>query len=489
MDYKSKYLKYKSKYFKLLQNHKGGFMMSDVSPNTLYSHMKAHFDKPQYNNFFNTILQNPTIAPNQDISFLNSADYTDIYEKLIKIITTDKIYEQTFINIANEVFYKKQNMHNYHIQLSALMTMSFLIELELFSVVHNYIPFNINTKNNNLPSIFAHHTSTQDVRYYKPFIKGDINDILKYFTTSLDKFFCNFMNSLIKNINTFISMLSKDEILEAIVPLLSRAHIKDTFDFIYVDWKERIKDIIKKKPGFVPGDDKHYSKRINRAIDLAIKEIENSSTYIAEGTGFFSFLYLLAPDPTIIYNGSCITYSMLELYIMARLHVHASNLKLDIEVDTKMLGLPHPYWKTIQTDSSINLKSLSHWTTKYDFSSLTLHFRSVFPNSITSQHSFMFEGLDKSKLCLLLLYPIFDSYIKYIEPLKTSSDHSKISNFINDRIKFIKTLFSTPTQTQIQPKTRSRDQKMSMEDIPSSFKNVALTYKILSNIIKSHKLI
>ena len=89
MDYKSKYLKYKSKYFKLLQNHKGGFMMSDVSPNTLYSHMKAHFDKPQYNNFFNTILQNPTIAPNQDISFLNSADYTDIYEKLIKIITTD----------------------------------------------------------------------------------------------------------------------------------------------------------------------------------------------------------------------------------------------------------------------------------------------------------------------------------------------------------------------------------------------------------------
>ena len=480
IDYYTKYLKYKSKYLKLLQNQKGGFMMSDESPNTLYSHMKAHFDKPQYNNFFNTILQNPIIAPNQDISFLNSADYTDIYEKLIKIITTDKIYEQTFINSANEVFYNKQNMHNYHIQLSALMTMSFLIELELFSVVHNYIPFNIDTKNNNLPSIFAHHISTPYVRYYKRFIKGDINDILKYFTTSLDKFFCNFMNSLIKNINKLIIILSKDEILEAIVPLVSRDHIKDTFDFIYVDWKERIKDIIKKKVVFVPGDDKHYSTHINRAIDTAMKEIENGSTYIAEATGFFSFLYLLAPDPTIIYNGSCITYSMLELYIMARLHVPASKLNLVIEADTKLLGLPHNYWKTIQTDDSINIKSLSHWTTKYNFSSFTLHFRSVFPNSIKSQDSFMFEGLDKSKLCLLLLYPIFDSYIKYIEPLKSGIHHSKISNFINDRIKFIKTLFSTQTQTL----TQRGEQSISVEKTHPNFKNIALIYEILSKIYK-----
>ena len=252
IDYYTKYLKYKSKYFKLLQNQKGGFMMNDDRPNTLYSHMKAHFNKSQYNKFFNTILQNPNIsflnsADYQDISFLNSADYTDIYDKLIKIITTDEIYEQQFINNVGKIFYNKENMHNYHIQLSALMTMSFLIELELFSIVHNYIPFNINTKNNNLPSIFAHHKSTPDVRYYKPFIKRDINDILKYFTTSLDKFFCNFMNSLINKINELIPILSKNEILEAIVPLLSRDHIKDTFDFIYVDWKERVKTIIKKK--------------------------------------------------------------------------------------------------------------------------------------------------------------------------------------------------------------------------------------------------
>ena len=89
IDYYTKYLKYKSKYFKLLQNQKGGFMMNDDRPNTLYSHMIAHFNKSQYNKFFNTILQNPSFsnsADYQDISFLNSADYTDIYEKLIKII-------------------------------------------------------------------------------------------------------------------------------------------------------------------------------------------------------------------------------------------------------------------------------------------------------------------------------------------------------------------------------------------------------------------
>lgn len=448
------------------RKQEGGFMMSDKGisgPETLYSIMKTHFDKVVNKTFFDSVLQQTSSPPKKDISFLNSSPYTDIYTKLINIIMTDEVYTQTFSDGSSggKPFFTQAGMHNYHIQLCALMTMSFLIELELFSVVHNYIPINIgitgpDAKKNKLPSIYAHSTeaTTTPLRCYKPSIQGGVEEMLNYFTQSLDAFFNNFMNLLVDEIYTRIDIgktifSSKEDLLEEIVPVKSRVpnHVTGTFDFIYVNWKERIKAKIKNKLGI---DDTaytagKYSMRINSAIERALRIVEDGgSRYIAEGTGFFSFLYLLAAVPGVVYNGSCITYSMLELYIMARLHVHADNLILEME---SAHSYAHQYWKSVQADTDINLKSVTHWTTKYNFQSKPLHFRHVFSDSIkqppSGKPSFNFVDPDKPNLCLLLLYPIFDSYIRYIGPMTDTVNKNIVSDFIKKRIEFVKTLFTT----------------------------------------------
>jgi hypothetical protein len=470
----------------------GGFMMSDKvifgsSAESLYSIMDKHFNKSGNKPFFNSVLKGDT--PNTDINFLDSDDYKEIYNQLIGIIMTDEVYTQTFEYTDSTPTYKHEGMHNYHIQLCALMTMSFLFELELFSVVHNYIPINIDkAKKNKLPSIYAHseHKTTTPLRQYKNLIANGVEAMLTYFTGSLDTFFNNFMNKLLVKIEVSIAnIISQQEILEAIVPINSKTppHVKGTFDYIYVDWKNRIKEKIKNKlkTGYSDADDKTYSICINAAIEEALEEVESGgSRYIAEGTGFFSFLYLLAATPGVVYNGSCITYSMLELYIMARLHVHANNLILEME--SQHPKSEHQYWKSVQTDENIKLPSVTHWTTQYNFQSNPLHFRHAFTNSIipsTRQHSFNFVDPDKPKLCLLLLYPIFDSYIRYIDQPDTpkeskqeSAHIDKILQFIRNRIELVKTLFRRKT-TPIRVAERGKSPKSGPDLIPATwFTNV-----------------
>jgi len=456
-------------------------MMSDETiphgGETLYAIMKKHFK--DYSGFFDSVLQQQNgTPPKKDLSILNSLPYTEIYTKLINIIMTDEVYTQTFA-YTDGTKYEHNDMHNYHIQLCALMTMSFLIELEVFSVVHNYIPVNIagKTQNNILPSVFVDHpTSTTPERSYSPKISDGVDAILKYFTDTLDKFFNDFMTQLVVQIQLSVGVFSQQEILEAIVPVNSKdpQHRPNTFDFIYVNWKERITTKIQDKmtpAAYIAG---FYPRRINMAIQTAMDYVERGgSKYIAEGTGFFSFLYLL-PVPSADssqYNGSCITYSMLELYIMARLHVHANNLTLNMEIQpddpptVPPKFRPHRTWQTIQKDPDINLRAVSHWATRYKFASHELRLRSFFDGLITTQYLFNFVDPNKPKLCLLLLYPIFDSYIHYLtQPdalvlKKTKTYETEINTillpFILGRINFVKLLFSKKTiSKEVDEKTR-----------------------------------
>ena len=497
----------------------GGFMMSDKvifrsSAESLYSMMDKHFKISANKTFFESVLQQKGSPPNnKDLSFLEKPQYTEIYTKLLTIIMTDAEYTQTFEYSGGAPKYEsKERMHNYHIQLCALMTMSFLFELEVFSVVHNYIPINIgSTMNNRLPSTFAHAESTPPLRSYKDLItKGGLDAMLDYFTRSLDKFFDDFMKKLLDEIrrliNYYSTIITPEEILEAIVPVKSikPPHDPDKFDYIYVDWKDRIKQKIKEKPDPPPHasaayDDKYYSICINMAIQNALNHVEyGGSKYIAEGTGFFSFLYLL-PKPGVKenFNGSCITYSMLELYVMARLHVHANTLKLNMESGHG--DRPHGYWKSVQNDEDIKLSSVTHWATQYEFQSYPLYFRSIpkYRGQIKTKHVFNFEDPDKTNLCLLLLYPIFDSYIRYIDQPEAGKklypgEIARILPFIERRIQFVKTLFSHKSEKVVMdekgrpiPESTS---KVDTTSIPSGwFKNVFGFDENAANFATTHK--
>jgi hypothetical protein len=235
------------------------------------------------------------------------------------------------------------------------------------------------------------------------------------------------------------------------------------------------------------------------AIQNALNHVEyGGSKYIAEGTGFFSFLYLLPkPDVNENFNGSCITYSMLELYIMARLHVHANTLTLNMESGHG--DRPHGYWKSVQTDEDIKLSSVTHWATQYEFQSYPLYFRSIpkYRGQIKTKHVFNFEDPDKTNLCLLLLYPIFDSYIRYIDQPEAGKklypgEIAKILPFIERRIQFVKTLFSHKSEKVVMDETGlpipGSTSKVDITSIPSGwFKNVFGFDENAANFATTHK--
>ena len=118
----------------------------------------------------------------------------------------------------------------------------------------------------------------------------------------------------------------------------------DDFDHIYVHWKDRLISFI---------DNNISRAEINKIIGDTLTQFENNkSKYIAEGTGFFSFIFLKYVDammsnkPSLykdkVHNGSCITYSAIEAYILSRLHINGNhiNLLLSSTKDAK----PNNYW-------------------------------------------------------------------------------------------------------------------------------------------------
>ena len=349
-----KYLKYKSKY-ESLKNQKGGFDMFDLSPNTIGALLKEYYEKyPQ----LTQILENS--QPNLDLNFMDSDDYMLIYYKLYDLIYKDEIYNQRFVDSSGHEFHNKQGMHNYHIQLCALMTMSFLFELELFLLLHNYVGYNtpLNIKNR-FPLVFPHKDLPKDhpnqKRLYREIISTDIKGILTKFMIILDIIFEQFMDDLVTRIASKTGQ-SFDTIYEKIVPI-NHKNKKFKYDFIYVDWKDRIKSLENMYSGLMPGPEwttlttsdgkeyyfnrqtgqttwikpqyKSYSILINQAFEESMNNIEagRGNKYIADGLGFFSFIFL-QPNDTSLYFGSCITSSMVELYFAARLHVHSNNLIL-----------------------------------------------------------------------------------------------------------------------------------------------------------------
>lgn len=139
-------------------------------------------------------------------------------------------------------------------------------------------------------------------------------------------------------------------------------------------------------------------------------QLRGSNTkYIAEGIGLFSFVFLDFVGHKDNHYGSCITYSILEMYIMSRLHTHAKNIYLGLESADP--DIPHRYWQYTQARFPPLIPgkstSITHWATFYPASRLA--FRSVYGNS--RQISFW---EDRMGVLTGLIIPIYDSYMAYL---------------------------------------------------------------------------
>jgi hypothetical protein len=438
MSFKQKYLKYKQKYLELKNNQIGGYNLSDQTKGYMLDYIISNTLTKRENNFYFKFNERKKSFDETFNFFLQDVNYNSIFSYLLQNYTNNKPYEQEFSKKPNgkELISKFSGMIPYHINIGALMFLSFIIELEIFTLFNSIIPCNTisNPTRNNLNTAFCHKVDLcTPTRIYKDNILTNIIPLFNTFTHNLDSIFINFMKNLITNISTHYRK-TYDEILIKIVPVEDYRYKIDTFEFIFVDWKDRLEQ-------FLPPLAIDINKTINTIIYSTINQIESKDLiYIAESTGFFSYMYLVNPNNPSSSYGSCITYSMFELYIMSRLHINGSNMILLIEKEHQQ---PHEYWKL--TQKRTNIETLTHYATKFNFSSGDFSLRSMFRDKGLGELRF---DQNKNKILKLFIYIIYDMYIKYIESyygytLEQKSKVKKIMYFIRKRINKIEEMLNS----------------------------------------------
>jgi len=466
MSYLQKYLKYKQKYLELKNNQKGGYHLSDMTPGfMLHECIKKIGRNINYFKFDENGNKLPGSGFDETFNFfLNNETYNQIFEYLISTYNNVRPYEQLFQKLNGDTIAGFKDMIPCHISIGALMFLSFIIELEIFTLFHSILPFNTisNPSRNNLPTAFKcavdEGLCTRN-RIYRNEVSTDVITIFKNFTERLDSIFNDFMSKFIINLTGFIHDDS-NEILKCIVPVDDWRYEKGKFNFIFVDWKERILKISKMHSKDLT------SKMINNRLQGTMNEIQNQQLmhYIAEATGFFSYMYLVDPNDATLLYGSCITYSMFELYIMSRLHIPGDKLILLIE---KEILDPHEFWQI--TQKRTNIPILTHYATKFPFSSLHLEFRSQFRSNGIVELPF---STNKNKILKLFIYIIFDMNIRYFLPRLKDEKVQKILYFIRNRINKIELLLgSNDTKESINTDVKIRNYLIELSTSDSSILN------------------
>jgi len=461
----------RNKYFKT-----GGYYLSDMTDKYM---LKTILDKiltSKKNSFYfkfdeHTGNKRDEYDFNETYDFLlDNEKYNSIFSYLLTEYKNNRPYIQEFKKSSGEIIDSLPGMMPYHINIGALMFLSFIIELEIFTLFHSIIPYNTlsHQDRNTLNTCFSHKVSEgicTKTRIYKDEVGNNIMSLFMTFTHNLDNIFNEFMIKLVSNISKHYGR-EYDDILKYIVPIEDSRYKRDEFEFIFKDWKNRIEKSM-------PTVHKRQSTigAINNIIKNTIEEIEQQDlNYIAESTGFFSYMYLVNPKNRSLSYGSCITYSMFELYIMSRLHTNAQNMVLLIE---KEHDHPHRYWEITQKRTGID--TLTHYATRFDLSDGAFTLRSIFAER--GLHELRFNT-DKNKILKLFIYIIYDMYVYYmksalsVSTVEHQTNINKIMFFIRKRINNIEEILQS--NDIIQGLDTDEKIKKYIEDLSNSYNSVLL---------------
>lgn len=403
------------------------------------------------------------------LSRLESDEHEKIYTYFVKQIFDKTKYKQKFSKTEHgEPFLKSKSIYPYVKNFMGIICLSFILELELYSLTHLIITPNFFDNNrqendkvvygNLVQTVFYSKKREQEYRrylnkfrIYRNFLSEynlqnrppSLDQIIEEFSKRIDIVFTKFMNLFIKNLSVLLNT-EYDVIKNLIVPEQHYDHGPtrdpegvdarlddvrvDDYDHIFVDWKERI---VKKF------DAKIKKKDINKIFKETMDEYENNKTkYIMEGTGFFSFVFLKFLDPDFkkrpslykeqVHSGSCITYSLMEAYFMTKLHFNASHINLLLVTNTNYPRVT--LWEYCRESLNLPEKKLnfSHWAMRLKFkTSDHIDFRVNKTNhKVTSEINFVKK---RSEFVRLMLFPILDSYKNYLK-----LDNSELTVTIDD---------------------------------------------------------
>jgi hypothetical protein len=395
---------HKNGFSKISSNRELDNKFIDTTLDEKYIHIETIFNT--LNTYINTLIND--ILDNQDRNELLSSlliTYLDRY------------------NPTNEL----------NIQYAALVFISFILEFELFLLTYSKIPYNYfigqpynygyekNAEgiirsdniifNNNVEKEWNSHLSVikpvTRLIYNRKF-PSNVLEILKYYTNTLEVLYENFINKFISLLKRIFTSQHRENAEETFNSIVYTENKSKTYDHINHDFYNNFK---KYYPSF---DDVLHS---NITKFISYNHDETKLNYNTSQCSLFDFVFCLNN------SHSCISLSLLKIYILFRLRIPYINLLLQSKCSNLLCCSERGYIQDI-------LKvSIEHWETAVNKSySKLLDFDNKMEININEGH-----------------IEVFISYIIY-----NYSHYIYINNFANipndkikETIKYILTLIIT----------------------------------------------
>jgi hypothetical protein len=408
-NYYYKYIKYKIKYINL----KGGFALTqdcnkepynitqetdeELNENFLYPEIKKYLTKKrrEFNKFLTAINKyskkndTPSHSIDDIINFFNNPDHMKLLEELLTKYIND-------------------DLENYHVQFSALIFISFILELELFMILYTIISYNRQNKEDN-NNIFINWENYENEKIiYDNLLQNDILEIFNIFTCSLELVYKNF-------INYFVTSMCTDFDKKTIDLFNSNFYKSIELDYrhIQTNWVNNLNEHLN-----ITID------KIKNKLNKTLRRFTKKEFYDPNALGLFDYIFYKK------YHGSCITFSILEFYLLSRLHIKYEDLYLDLESESDDTDYGPTQHSTIREYTNTQC---THWTCTF------MNTKTRSDND--AEKSFSFKN--KAEILFSFIFVIYDRYIDY-KPFINNYDKEEIfQKFIEGRQKFLNTILFT----------------------------------------------
>lgn len=204
------------------------------------------------------------------------------------------------------------------------------------------------------------------------FTNGSFMNYVRQFQNTLQTDFTNFCDTLCQTFTTrypYTLLQIQDRIFSRDNIHFNAADRNTYYNNIYDNWIDRLIALITNNNQNVD-----IIRQTKTDIELIVMNTlnrynHNNYQYIADGTGFFTYKYLKYQNNPSLY-GSCITFTLIEQYVLHRLYIEPSRIKLIIQcskcAQSDGLHATHTYTHQSVYNTLIKykkFKGITHWFT------------------------------------------------------------------------------------------------------------------------------
>lgn len=329
-------------------------------------------------------------------------DICNCLKDLVNIYLDETKSRQIFKKVDNTIIYESyKSTLNYNKKFIALTYVSYIVDMILFYYTHceiydmkgtskkiikyNIMPNTLTFQNaNNLSSLFTNYNGyITPTRIYSDDVITDFNNggfmnCIRVMQNTLQQNFTDFCKDFIRLLETkyptFTSQQIKDAFYSSDNINFNSSEPLSIYNNIYDNWIDRLINLITNNTTDI-NIIKQKEKEIEKLIIINLENLNNIYyQYITDGYGFFALKYLKYL-PNIQLSGCCLSFTLIEHYVLHRLYFESARIKLIIQcVECKndvFYDTYHPLYT--YTQESIynnllyykNIKSISHWFTNF----------------------------------------------------------------------------------------------------------------------------